>query len=259
MSDETKGPLESLKRRDFLKLVGITTAATAARAARVPPPPTSSIPTSRRPRTSSRASPLLRQHLPRVPGGLRHAWCKHARGPRDQDRGQPGAPGEPGRPVRARPGRRCRGSTTPTAWTHADGSQDDGTWKPITWDEALALLAEQARGRGAAAAALWSPAHETGSLRRAAAQFGGRAPAATHLVLRAVRARGRARGATAARSAPARSRATTSPRATLRDLVRRRLPRDLGLAGRARARLRARMRGDATTAPHSSRSSRGSR
>ena len=45
MSDETKGPLESLKRRDFLKLVGITTAATAgAGCFEFPPPPSALYP-----------------------------------------------------------------------------------------------------------------------------------------------------------------------------------------------------------------------
>ena len=138
MSDET--PNEGMDRRRFLTVLGATGAGAMAglrlfdradrEAGSLPGP-------VRRPGTGH--SDLLRQHLHRVHGGMRAA-CEDPRGSGDQARGQSPAPGQRGQDVLPRANPPCRASTIPGRLTGPKARQPDGSFKDVTWDDAIAAL-----------------------------------------------------------------------------------------------------------------------
>ena len=112
--------------------------------------------------------------------------------------------------------------------------KENGAWKDVTWEAALALAGEKVQASKGRTALLTG--HETGSMLALAREFAA-ATGGLHLGLRAVRLREPARGE------PPHLRAGRDSARGLREgphdrVVRRRLPRDLGLARRERARLR---------------------
>ena len=82
---------------------------------------------------------LLRQHLHRVLGRLRRCTSGPARRGRSSSRAIPITRSTPG-PSAPAARRRCRGSTTPAGSARPLARQADGSFKAITWDDAIALL-----------------------------------------------------------------------------------------------------------------------
>ena len=93
---------------------------------------------------------------------------KAARGPRDQDRGQPRAPGEPRRRCARAVTRALQGLYDPDRDAQRRCCSDGAAWKAVTWDEASKLAADklgQAKSGGKSVALVTE--HATGSFERA--------------------------------------------------------------------------------------------
>ena len=162
MSNDTGST--GVKRRDFLKVLGASSAAVATvgcSSEKVGKLDSVSRPSRR---DGRRRLDLLRHDLPRVRRRLRRHRRDARRARRSSSRAIPSIRSIAARSARAA-SRRCRASTIPIA-SAARWSRKAARGRRSRWDDALTLLSQklgEARSRGGAANAVFLNQHETGS------------------------------------------------------------------------------------------------